>query len=139
MANTRLPRPGGDRGNWGDVLNAFLKRAHNEDGTLKDTGVLAEKYKKPTSGIPESDLAAGVQTKLNNGAPDADTDTKGVIKLGGDVGGTADNPTVPGLAAKLDSSGGEMTGGLTGNFGSGGSYILASFFNLPVMAMYNQH
>ncbi len=39
----RLPKPGGDEGNWGDVLNAFLKHAHNSDGTLKDTGVLSEK------------------------------------------------------------------------------------------------
>jgi hypothetical protein len=32
---TRLPTPGGDRGTWGQVLNAFLTVEHNDDGTLK--------------------------------------------------------------------------------------------------------
>jgi len=31
----RLPTPGRDHGNWGDMLNAFLSVAHNDDGTLK--------------------------------------------------------------------------------------------------------
>lgn len=31
----RLPRPGGDAGSWGDVLNDFLSQEHNPDGTLK--------------------------------------------------------------------------------------------------------
>lgn len=31
----RLPTPGGDDGNWGDVLNTFLRVEHNDDGTLK--------------------------------------------------------------------------------------------------------
>ena len=35
---------------------------------------------------------------------DATTGTKGVIQLAGDLGGTAASPTVPGLAAKADSS-----------------------------------
>lgn len=32
---TRLPHPGGDTGQWGDVLNDFLRQEHNADGTLK--------------------------------------------------------------------------------------------------------
>ncbi len=39
-----------------------------------------------------------------SGAPDADATTKGILKLTGDLGGTADSPTVPGLASKYDSS-----------------------------------
>jgi len=31
----RLPIPGGDNGTWGDILNNFLRIAHNPDGTLK--------------------------------------------------------------------------------------------------------
>lgn len=31
----RLPTPGGDAGNWGNVLNEFLSQSHNTDGTLK--------------------------------------------------------------------------------------------------------
>lgn len=32
---SRLPTPGGDTGNWGDILNDFLSQSHNTDGTLK--------------------------------------------------------------------------------------------------------
>ena len=31
----RLPHPGSDHNQWGDILNAFLRVAHNENGTLK--------------------------------------------------------------------------------------------------------
>ena len=36
---TRLPQPGSDAGQWGDILNEFLTQAHNTDGTLKDDSV----------------------------------------------------------------------------------------------------
>lgn len=32
---TRLPHPGDDVGNWGEILNSFLRRSHNEDGSIK--------------------------------------------------------------------------------------------------------
>lgn len=31
----RLPTPGGDEGNWGEILNDFLRTEHNDDGTLR--------------------------------------------------------------------------------------------------------
>lgn len=31
----RLPQPGGDAGNWGDILNDYLTQSHATDGTLK--------------------------------------------------------------------------------------------------------
>jgi hypothetical protein len=31
----RLPVPGSDDGDWGDVLNSYLLQTHNPDGTLK--------------------------------------------------------------------------------------------------------
>lgn len=39
----RLPAPGSDDGSWGDILNTYLAQAHNGDGTLKDTGIIAAK------------------------------------------------------------------------------------------------
>jgi hypothetical protein len=42
-----------------------------------------------------------VDSVASSGAPDATTSVKGVVKLAGDLGGTAALPTVPGLAAKL--------------------------------------
>lgn len=62
----RLPIPGSDKGTWGDILNDFLTVSLSSDGTLKDTGVVALKYVKPGTGIPKSDLSAGVQASLDN-------------------------------------------------------------------------
>lgn len=75
----RLPQPGSDTGTWGNILNDFLLQEHNPDGTLKirADGTLA---------IPP--------------VPDATTGGKGLVQLAGDLGGTADAPTVPGLASK---------------------------------------
>lgn len=39
----RLPIPGSDDGNWGNLLNDFLLIEHNGDGSLKATGSLASK------------------------------------------------------------------------------------------------
>lgn len=36
---TRLPTPGADPGNWGEILNDFLLVAHNADGTIKTPGI----------------------------------------------------------------------------------------------------
>lgn len=40
---SRLPLPGADTNTWGDILNNFLLQAHNPDGTLQDTGIIAAK------------------------------------------------------------------------------------------------
>lgn len=75
----RLPVPGGDDGTWGDVLNDFLDESHNLDGSLKSSSV-------------------------SSAMPDASGSTKGKIQLAGDLGGTASNPTVPGLASRITAS-----------------------------------
>lgn len=70
----RLPEPGKDAGNWGDILNSYLNVAHQTDGSLKPisqsnvvnlTDDLAAKYAKPSGGIPSSDLTAAVQASLS--------------------------------------------------------------------------
>lgn len=42
----RLPQPGGDAGNWGEILNDFLSVEHEANGTLKPTGSLQSKANK---------------------------------------------------------------------------------------------
>src|SRR3990167_4779381 len=37
----RLPQPGGDNGNCGDILNDYLNQSHKADGTIKDNAVTA--------------------------------------------------------------------------------------------------
>lgn len=51
--------------------------------------------------------------------PDATTTTKGIIKLAGDLGGTADAPTVPGLSDKASLS-------IVTNIQAGTTYTLVS-------------
>lgn len=68
---SRLPVVGKDDDVWGDVLNDFLSRSHNPDGTLQSSAI-----------------------------PDASATSKGAVQLGGDLGGTAAAPTVPALAGK---------------------------------------
>lgn len=38
----RLPAVGSDTGNWGDILNTYLKVEHNDDGTHKDASTTAK-------------------------------------------------------------------------------------------------
>jgi hypothetical protein len=111
----RLPISGADEGTWGTLLNQYLTVEHAADGTLKrgpdidaakSTAQAAQqaatnaqtaanaKYALPAAGVPETDLAAAVQTKLNAGASDATLSSKGVVQLAGDLGGTAAAPVI---------------------------------------------
>ncbi len=113
----RLPVPGSDNGTWGDILNEYLAVGHNTDGSLKNvvhatgdesiggtkTFVLSPKVPTPTAST-DAATKAYVDSVATGGAPDATSTVKGIIKLTGDLGGTASSPTVPGLASKQASS-----------------------------------
>lgn len=78
----RLPTPGSDNNTWGEILNDFLSQELNGDGSLKKANDIAaaaqaannaqaaadSKYAKPADGIPQTDLASSVQTKLDQAA-----------------------------------------------------------------------
>jgi len=51
----RLPQPGGDQGNWGNILNEFLSEAHEVDGSLK-----------PITQDQIVDLVSQLASKANN-------------------------------------------------------------------------
>lgn len=68
----RLPIPGSDDGTWGTILNDFLSVELNSDGTLKNG------YKKPSTGIPKTDLESAVQTSLGMADSAEQTTNKGV-------------------------------------------------------------
>ena len=78
--STRLPKPGGDDGAWGDILNDFLEVAHESDGSLKAGSIgngqldsptqaalaaAASKYTKPAGGIPSTDLNGALQNAMS--------------------------------------------------------------------------
>ena len=118
----RLPDPGGDSGVWGNVLNDFLSTVHNTDGTLKDNVVsssaLAPDAVDVTSiqnaTISEAKLDTALAAKVNTtgSVPDATSSVKGKLRLQGDLAGTADTPTVPGLATKEPT----VTAGTSGQY-----------------------
>lgn len=112
--SSRLPQPGGDSGQWGQILNDFLQTAHNDDGTLKIAATVAAKYDKPSNGIPKSDLSQDVQDTLDSASPgntpDATTTTKGIVRLSGDLTGTALSPLI---------APGKVTGGNGGTIDTG--------------------
>ncbi len=58
---SRLPTPGQDNGNWGEILNDFLEQSHNDDGSLKETAISAKE---------------DVSNKSTNVTTDASSDTK---------------------------------------------------------------
>lgn len=127
----RLPIPGGDDGNWGQVLNDFLDVSHASDGTLKSSAVTNAGAASDSAVVHNSgaEVVAGTKTfsaspvvptptlgsqaanktyvdsVAGAEAPDATSSTKGILQLAGDLGGTAGAPTVPDLANKqpLDS------------------------------------
>ncbi len=61
----RLPKPGGDAGNWGEILNEFLSVEHTSDGKLNPSGTISLKYTKPETGIPKTDLESSLQADIN--------------------------------------------------------------------------
>lgn len=79
----RLPQPGGDEGQWGQILNDFLSQAHNADGSLKQLS---------QSQIQNlvSDLAGKVNT----------TDLKPVA-TSGSYADLTNKPSIPATAADV--------------------------------------
>jgi len=115
----RLPIPGSDDGQWGDVLNDFLLVAHTSSGTLESDAVSASNLQdssvtdvklSATSGsngqvlTKNTGVSGGLEWTSAAGSPDATTSSKGIVQLAGDLAGTAAAPTVPGLAGKQASS-----------------------------------
>ena len=145
----RLPQPGSDAGNWGNLLNDFLSTTHDSNGNLKvgsvTTSTLASGSvtlaklaisNSPTTGQVLSFDGTSLSWATISGSgsvPDATTSVKGLVQLSGDLGGTASAPTVPGLAAKANTTdvvalaGTQTVTGsknFTGGLQSGGSAVV---------------
>lgn len=71
MSTPRLPSPGGDAGNWGEILNQFLLQSHTSDGALKD-GV-----------VSTSQLDSGLQSTINSAVPNTRAVATGTGLSGG--------------------------------------------------------
>ncbi|HTK39495.1 MAG TPA: hypothetical protein VL362_01380 [Patescibacteria group bacterium] len=118
----RLPVPGDDADIWGDILNDFLAVSHLDDGRIRvsalpepqvsdgsitpaklDRSYVPTSQKGSSNGVATLDGTGKVPlSQIPGGAAlqDATSSTKGILRLTGDLSGTADTPTVPGLASK---------------------------------------
>lgn len=67
---TRLPQPGKDAGQWGDILNDYLSQSHNTDGTLKDNVVGASQLQD--NAVTDATIAPGAITKATVGLANVD-------------------------------------------------------------------
>jgi hypothetical protein len=97
----------------GDSLrNGFIKTNDNFTELYSDKEDTSNKSTNTSLGTSDVlfPTQKAVKTYVDNqvsgvSTPDATTTIKGKIKLAGDLGGTADLPTVPGLASKIGGSG----------------------------------
>lgn len=108
----RLPIPGSDQGQWGQILNDYLSAAHNTDGTLKANTVGSVQLQDGSVGSAKLDatVQAALDSAVSGVAPDATASSKGVVRLAGDLTGTAMTPLI---------ASGAVTGGGGGSIASG--------------------
>lgn len=88
----RLPTPGGDVGNWGDILNEYLKVSHTTDGELKTVDV--------AHGGTGATSASAARTNLGL----SDTATKSVGTSSGTVAAGDDSRITGALQASSNLS-----------------------------------
>ena len=98
----RLPVPGADNGNWGDILNDYLLQAHTSSGSLRP--------------LSEADLAPAVQAKLNAIGATGPVGATGAQGPSGAQGSTG----VAGPQGATGASGSDGATGATGQSGATG-------------------
>ena len=83
----RLPQPGADDGNWGTILNDYLRQSHKDDGSLKSSVVSTALIQDDA--VTEAKLDPATRTKLASKA-DISTQiaTSGSLTGGGNLSAT---------------------------------------------------
>ena len=128
MAITRLPIPGGDDGHWGTILNEFLSKAHEDDGSIKPS-VLQDAVANITIGPSGPQGPIGIQGATGPAGatgPVGSTGATGVQGVQGFQGASgAAGPTGPqgiqGIQGATGSTGATGPAGATGPVGSTGA------------------
>lgn len=93
----RLPQPGGDAGNWGQILNDFLGQAHQPDGSLK-------------AGIVQSNNIAANAVTINGLGATGGTDGQVLTKDSASATGLKWSTVSGGGTTTAVAMGGDLTG-----------------------------
>lgn len=91
----RLPQPGGDKGIWGPILNAFLLEAHSSDGSLK------------SGSVSPSTLDASLSNLIANKANSA---SLAAVATSGSYADLIDTPVIPAIPPQTLSTVAVTTG-----------------------------
>jgi hypothetical protein len=89
----RLPKPGQDAGQWGDILNDYLSVTHKSDGTFKPNIVTSDTI--APGAITRETLSQSVKDQLQASIAQGATGPAGASGLQGATGATG----VPGTTA----------------------------------------
>ncbi len=121
----RLPTPGGDDGNWGEILNDFLSVAHNADGTVAN--VVHTSGNESIDGVKNFTLSPQAPTpSTNNDVATKDyVDSVAGMGASGPTGATgatgAQGATGAGATGATGASGIDGATGATGAAGATGA------------------
>lgn len=111
---SRLPTPGSDDGNWGEILNDYLEQAHKSDGTLKDD-ILTDAAISPDNIDGDAatpslrTLGDGAQQAYPGSAGAANAATIAALEESADSGLTTEIASLYGGTAAAISTGGIST------------------------------
>ena len=78
---SRLPQPGGDSGEWGEILNDYLSQSHTADGSLK------------SGSVSLSHLASDATSALNSKVSSSSLSS---VATSGSYNDLTNKPTIPG-------------------------------------------
>lgn len=110
---SRLPNPGGDDGNWGQILNDFLEVEHNSDGSLKKAGTIASALQTSQLGAASGVAQLDSSSKLTTAQIPTNVITK--TGLAGDIGKAIDASTgAPLVVANTEVTVGAASGDTSG-------------------------
>lgn len=111
----RLPVPGGDNGDWGEILNEYLLVAHKADGILKD-GTITENQLDPLL-IDKIENGIGATGPVGPAGATGATGPSGAIGVTGATGPVG----VTGLTGPAGNDGPTGAVGATGPVGATGA------------------
>lgn len=122
---SRLPIPGSDEGNWGQILNDYLSAAHKPDGTLKDsvitTSNLAQEIKTKLDVIAGQQGATGATGPTGPQGPSGATGPQGIVGATGPAGPTGATGPSGAVGATGPSGAASTVPGPTGPQGTAGT------------------